>query len=133
MVPLPAPFSRSDLLQNKGTPPDKLLQQCPVGSMHHRAWVCKHAKTQRGKGINEQIVAAAVDMNGSDPLGDRGLYPVQTVAVPSKPTEATFEWVQRPPDGLVTGTIYTDGSRLDGKFPTLAVNGWAFVAINDRD
>ena len=133
MLPGPAPFSRTDLVQNRGTPPEKLLQQCPIGSMHHRAWVCEHTKAQRSKGISEQIVTAAVGMNGGDPLGDRGLYPAQIVAIPPKPAEATFEWVIRPPDGLVTGTIYTDGSRLDGKFPTLAVNGWAFVAINDSN
>ena len=56
---------------------------------------------------------------------------MQTVAVPPKPTEDTFEWVIEPPDGLVTGTIYTDGSRLDGKVALLAVNGWAFVAVDD--
>ena len=56
---------------------------------------------------------------------------MQTVAVPARPTEATFEWVLRPPDGMLTGTIYTDGSRLDGLIPLLAVNGWAFVAVSD--
>ena len=37
----------------------------------------------------------------------------------------------QPPEGLVTGTIYTDGSRLDGKVTLLAVNGWAFIAVDD--
>jgi len=49
-----------------------------------------------------------------------------------KPAEDTFVWVVMPPDGLVTGTIYTDGSRLDGKVAILAVNGWAFVAVDDN-
>ena len=114
-LPGPAYYSRSDLVQNKGTPPDSLLRQCPVGNLHHRDWVCKHSKAQREDGVSEEIVAAAVAMNGSDPLGDRGLYPVQTTAVPTKPKEPTFEWVIRPVNDLVTGTIYTDGSRLDGK------------------
>ena len=64
-------------------------------------------------------------------MADTGLFPVQTVAVPARPTEATFEWILRPPDGLLTGTIYTDGSRLDGLAPLLAVNGWAFAAVSD--
>ena len=50
--------------------------------------------------------------------------------MPPKPTEATFVWVLRPPDGILTGTIYTDGSRLDGLVELLAVNGWAFVAVD---
>ena len=57
---------------------------------------------------------------------------MQTVAVPPKPTEDTFVWVLRPPDGILTGTIYTDGSRLDGLVTLLAVNGWAFVAGDDN-
>ena len=56
---------------------------------------------------------------------------MQIIPVPPKPTDDTFEWVIRPPNGLVTGTIYTDGSRLDGKVTLLAVNGWAFVAVDD--
>ena len=99
--------------------------------MHHRAWTCKHSDEQRNRGVSDQIVAAALKMHGNDPLGDRGLYPVQVVAVPPRPTEDTFEWVLRPPDDLVTGTIYTDGSRLDGKVTLLAVNGWAFIAVDD--
>ena len=104
-------------------PPDDILQRCQVGNMHHRAWVCGHSKAQRGRGVSDWIVAAAIKMEGRDPLGDRGLYPVQMVAVPAPPTEESFEWIIRPPDGRLTGTIYTDGSRLDGLVPLLAVNG----------
>jgi len=111
-------------------PPDDVLEHCPVGNMHHRAWTCPHSDAQRNRGVGDHIVAAALRMQGNDPLGDRGLYPVQIVPVPPKPTEDTFEWVIMPPGGLVTGTIYTDGSRLDGKVAILAVNGWAFVAVD---
>ena len=34
-------------------------------------------------------------------------------------------------EAAITGTIYTDGSRLDGLVELLAVNGWAFVAVDD--
>ena len=30
--------------------------------MHHRDWVCKRSRAQRGDGVSEQIVAAAVAM-----------------------------------------------------------------------
>ena len=76
-------------------------------------------------------MASATAMNGNDPLGDRGLYPVHTTAIPPKSSEATFVWILRPPNGILTGTIYTDGSRLDGLVAVLAVNGWAFVAVDD--
>ena len=112
-------------------PPDEVLKQCPVGNTHHRVWTCPHSDAQRSKGVGDHIVAAALKMQGNDPLGDRGLYPVQIVPVPPKPTEDTFEWVIMPPGELFTGTIYTDGSRLDGKTVILAVSGWAFVAVDD--
>ena len=98
---------------------------CPIGNMHHRAWVCQHAKAQRSKGVSDFILAAAPAVHGNDPLGDRGLYPVQTIAVPPKPIEETFEWVLQRPDDILTCTIYTDGPRLVGLVTLLAVNGWA--------
>ncbi len=113
------------------TPTDAILQRCQVGKLHHRSWTCIHSAGQRSKGVSERIVAAAVATKGNDPLGDRGLYPVQTIAVPPKPTEATFVWVLRPPNGILTGTTYTYGSRLDGLVELLSVNGWAFVAVDD--
>ena len=45
----------------------------------------------------------------------------------------TFQWVVRPADGSVNGTVYTDGSMIDGP-PYLdglcKRLGWAFVALD---
>ena len=112
------------------TPPDDILARCPIGNNHHRAWTCPHTEDQRSRGVGDHIVAAALKMNGNDPLGDRGLYPLHNMAIPPRSTEATFTWILRPPGGILTSTIYTDGSRLDGLVALLAVNGWAFVAVD---
>ena len=67
------------------TPPDEVLARCPVGNNHHRAWACPHTDDQRSRGVSDHIVAAALKMQGNDPLGDRGLYPVQIIPVPPSP------------------------------------------------
>ena len=44
--------------------------------------------------------------------------------------EATFVWVQRPPNGTYRGTIYIDGSRIDGLDSRTGRNGWAFAVVD---
>ena len=56
---------------------------------------------------------------------------------PPKPTtepceESTFQWHMETKDGWLEGTVYPDGSLLDGKVAELGRCGWAFVVINDR-
>ena len=46
----------------------------------------------------------------------------------------TFEWVQQPADGCVGGTVYVDGSRVDGEWQLAGLcarHGWAFAAYDD--
>ena len=51
--------------------------------------------------------------------------------VPKPQVEASFKWILRPPGGTLIGTVYTDGSRLDGPSANLARNGWAFVVADE--
>ena len=99
---------RDEMMAIATDAPDSILQRCPLGNLHHRAWVCRHSNAQRGKGVSDHIVAAALVVKGNDPLGDRGLYPVQTVAVPPKPTRTRSSGCcDRPkayPQGLSTPT-----------------------------
>ena len=84
------------------TPPNSILQRCQVGTLHHRDWICQHSADQRFKGVSDHIVAAAVAMKGTDPMGDRGLAPAQVVPIPPRPTEDTFEWVLERAGGILT-------------------------------
>ena len=54
--------------------------------------------------------------------------------IPTKAQAATFEWLLRPPDGILEcgWIVYTDGSLLDSDPIILARAGWAFVAV-DKD
>jgi len=49
-----------------------------------------------------------------------------------KAQHATFHWVVKPEDGIIQGTIYTDGSALDGPSPGLMRCGLAFVAVDSE-
>ena len=61
---------------------------------------------------------------------ERGLLPLQVV-VPPPSSEATFSWVLMPAGDTFRGTIYSDGSRLDGPDSRIARNGWAFVVTDE--
>jgi hypothetical protein len=61
---------------------------------------------------------------------ERALFPSVAGKIPPPAVEATFQWILCPSDGFLSGTIYSDGSRLDGPSPLLARNGWAFVAVD---
>ena len=59
--------------------------------------------------------------------------PAQQAVAPAARLNDTFQWVIQPADGCVSGTIYTDGSMVDGP-PFLdglcKRLGWAFVAVD---
>jgi len=63
----------------------------------------------------------------------RGLRRSPFAELPDKPMEETFIWIVEPPDGLLEGDLYTDGSLkdneacLEGKCVAL---GWAFVVFD---
>ena len=57
--------------------------------------------------------------------------------MPAKPKRKkaqreTFHWVVEPEGGMIQGTIYTDGSALDGPSSVLMRCGWAFVAVDSE-
>ena len=51
--------------------------------------------------------------------------------VPKPSKEASFHWAVCLVDGFISGTVYTDGSQLDGPTPLLRRCGWVFVAIDE--
>ena len=63
----------------------------------------------------------------------RGLMPDPHALVPPTSVADTFQWVIQPVDGCIFGTVYTDGSTVDGP-PYLdglcKRLSWAFVAVD---
>jgi hypothetical protein len=74
----------------------------------------------------------AADCAISDVMLERALFPSVAAAVPPPKIEESFEWLVCPPAGTFCGTVYSDGSRLDGPTQLLARNGWAFVVVDPQ-
>ena len=49
-----------------------------------------------------------------------------------KAQKESFKWTVKPEGGVIEGTVYTDGSALDGPNPNLVRCGWAFVVLDDE-
>ena len=62
----------------------------------------------------------------------RGLLPEPRSVLPRRPweTEAPVFWVNRPSDGYLRGTIFSDGSGLHPTTPALRSAGWALVSTD---
>lgn len=111
---------------------DEALNAAPLGALAHRHWLCARRSDSRqleapaamcGQAEEESIVGAQAF--------ERAIYPALDDEVPAPPSEPTFVWVLRPPGGAYQGTIYTDGSHIDGHNPRTARNGWSLVVLNE--
>jgi hypothetical protein len=76
------------------------------------------------------ISRAAGHDHGGDVAFERALFPTLAALVPLPSAESTFIWLKYPEGGIVSGKVYSDGSRLDGPSKLIARNGWAFVAVD---
>lgn len=75
----------------------------------------------------------AVAENGGregDAAHERGLLPSMDHLAPVRAQEGTFTCVMKPADGLLQGTVYSDGSGVGGPIPSLTRLGWAFCSVN---
>jgi len=114
----------------------------PAGTLGHRIYGCQILKPHRDRLASIRVtssVAAQSRALGCSP-GDgvdsaswlRALFPMPNV--PPRPAEDTFVWVKRPAEGICSiGTVYTDGSLIDGSHELAGLCGrlgWAFVVID---
>ena len=60
---------------------------------------------------------------------ERGIFPFDKTLVPKPHAHGTFHWIKQPGSGWLNGTVYPDGSWLDGP-GALARGGWAFVVVD---
>jgi hypothetical protein len=58
--------------------------------------------------------------------------PMPTKPMRKKAQKESFKWTVKPAGGVIEGTVYTDGSALDGPNPNLVRCGWAFVVLDNE-
>jgi hypothetical protein len=113
------------------------------GTLLHRIWTCPVTESIRREKVPMWLytrVKQAIRPDGTMAAADLALYTRALVASPVAlldplPNTESFEWVQQPSDGVVSGTVYVDGSRIDGDsaFAGLcARQGWAFAAYDEE-
>ena len=102
-----------------------------MGTLKHRHYKCPALAAERAKHAPQGLTARANLNDEAEITLERALMPSILHTVPKPAVEASFKWVLRPPGGTFRGTVYTDGSRLDGPTAILARNGWAFVVADE--
>ena len=114
-------------------PTDDQIRRAPIGTSFHRIWKCatKHMSGQRVKWARPADLAttSSCDVQGH-PAWVRALLPMPTKPRRRKAQRESFRWTVKPKSGVIEGTIYTDGSALDGPNPSLVRCGWVFVAVD---
>jgi hypothetical protein len=109
------------------------------GTLLHRTWTCPATEERRRKLVPAWLldeVRRAIRADGTMTSANLALYTRALVASPESlvtptPDGETFEWVKQPADGRTSGTVYVDGSRLDGEWDLAGMcarHGWAMAS-----
>lgn len=101
----------------------------PVGRMRHRNWECPRLRADRAT-LPASVLRSVESGIGGDFVAERGLLKSVLRLPPPPAAQASFHWHQRPPCGCIDGTVYTDGSCLDGPSAYTRRCGWSFVVLD---
>eukprot|EP00959_Pyramimonas_sp_CCMP1952_P130405 2727065-Pyramimonas_sp.AAC.1 len=52
-------------------------------------------------------------------------------SAPLLQSQAGIHWISRPPEGQLSGFVFTDGSASNPTDPTLARAGWGIVQVDE--
>ena len=106
------------------------IDKAPIGNLHHRGWACQAEPlaAARRKWAPEKDVATvtACDVQGN-PAWERALFPKPPRPLRRRAAVESFRWITEPEGGIISGTVYPDGSALDGPAVELMRCGWSFV------
>ena len=112
-------------------PTEQDIEQTPIGNIYHRIVCCPrtrdNCKMQRP---DLERIFKADPVRPGDPRIERALF-TYAPGPDLLPHEAeTFHWIVKPCTELLRGTVYPDGSWLDGP-SRHARGGWAFVVVDE--
>ena len=111
---------------------EEQISRVPVGNLHHRGWKCSSEplRAARQKWAPEKDLATVVacEVQGN-PAWERALFPKPPRPMMQRAAAASFRWILEPAGGIIEGTVYPDGSALDGPVPELMRCGWSFVVL----
>ena len=119
-----------------GLAQDSACQRCGTlpGSLWHRRYDCPAYHTLRSENVSSELARAAkVALGKGFAVGEtfaRSLFPDPAALFPEPVREAEVHWVNRPPGGRMTGTLFTDGSGLHGEHRPLRRAGWSVVQVD---
>ena len=106
------------------------------GTLWHRRYECPATLGKRTQCTSPQLRRAAacardVSEEASE-LFARAVFPDPQVLSPPKLLSGQAEicWINRPASGLLTGTLFTDGSGLNPTWAVLRRAGWAIVQVD---
>ena len=110
------------------------------GTLLHRVCACPSLKEFRLRHMPRSVTTClqrSLRADGSiDPAltiwFTRALRRSPLWRVPSRDALESFEWIKRPPDGLLQGDVYTDGSLMDNEAAlegSCVALGWSFVIL----
>ena len=132
-----------DEFQEQGVPLPEYcdIQQAPVGTTWHRLCGCPHMQAVRAHMCPDFLrPLLEPDVEYSKELLQSlcsGLFPLPKLEVHNNelpPPGGTFNWIRMEPhDGVVKGTVYTDGSRINNNHPDTKRLGWAFVVMDQHN
>lgn len=114
-------------------PQSELLEGVPKGTLMHRNWACPTLKVEREAHVDRDTIIRANAGSRWDGHLEwvRGLTPMMPKPTLQRACKESFHWVVRPAEDLLQGSVYTDGSMLDGPDLLTARCGCSFAVIGD--
>ena len=106
------------------------------GTLWHRRYWCPQWHGARTQRVSRALRLAAERIGQARPMRKelfaRGLLPDPRGILPrpKRADQLTVQWVNRPADGVLTGTLFLDGSGLHGRYPALRRAGWSIVQVD---
>lgn len=116
--------------------PNCLACGCPEGTLWHQRFACPAFAARRRQDAPAALLLCAERVRSFDAaaaeLFARGVCPDPAALLYPRPAgnEDDVEWINRPPSGRLTGTIFSDGSALFPALPALLSSGWALASVD---